>query len=248
MAAEIFTDMTDAYEAMIDWPKRLAREEPFFRSVFQRFGVYRVVDVACGTGHHAAMFHAWQLRAEGSDLSPQMIDRARKVFGESRELRWVVRGFDEPIELVEPFDAAICVGNSLALAPDGATIERAIREMLAALRTGGVVLVQLLNLWQLPDGPCLWQKCLRTTLPEGEVLILKGVRRCGPKGCVEVVILQPAGGVLRSESVPFRGLESLELKLISLEAGATHVAFFGGYDEQPYDRLKSPDLLMVARK
>ena len=73
----MFDDLADVYEAMIDWPKRLAHEEPFYRRLFERLGARSVLDVACGTGRHAAMFHSWGLRVEGADLSPAMIDRAR---------------------------------------------------------------------------------------------------------------------------------------------------------------------------
>ena len=91
----------------------------------------------------------------------------------------MVRGFDQPIDFHParaaeapfregeapaepsemPFDAAICVGNSLALAPDMQTVGRAIHQMFAAVRSGGIVIVQVLNLWHLPGGPCVWQKC-----------------------------------------------------------------------------------------
>ena len=248
MTSKLFDDLTDVYEAMIDWPKRLAHEEPFYRRWFEQIGVRTVADVACGTGRHAAMFHEWALRVEGSDLSPRMIEGARSTFGEPPGLRWVVRGFDEPLESTEPWDIVLCVGNSLALAPKGETVERALRQILAAVRTGGLLVVHVLNLWRMPDGPCQWQKCLRTTLPQGEVLILKGVHRCGPRGYVELLVMDPAGGVLRSEAVAFQGLECRELELIARESGAVHVQFFGGYDEQPYDRHQSTDLVLVARK
>ncbi len=97
MNTNTFNQLTHIYEAMIDWPKRLAAEEPFYRDWFQQVGVKRVVDVACGTGHHAAMFHGWGLDVEGADLSPAMIQQARATFGEPPGLRWAVRGFDEPI-------------------------------------------------------------------------------------------------------------------------------------------------------
>jgi SAM-dependent methyltransferase len=161
----MFDDFADAYEAMIDWPKRLANEEPFYRRLFARLGVASVIDVACGTGDHAAMFHSWGLRVEGADLSAEMIERARRKFGEPQGLRWTVRGYDEPVEAAGAFDVAICVGNSLALAPDMATVERAIRQMLAAVCDGGAIVVQVLNLWRLLDGPCVWQKCRRVALP-----------------------------------------------------------------------------------
>ena len=244
-----FGDLTEVYEAMIDWPKRLAHEEPFYRRVFERAGVGSVVDVACGTGQHAAMWHGWGLQVEGADVSPKMIERARANFGEPPGLRWQVRGFDSPIETQEPFDAAICVGNSLALAPDKATVERALGHMLAAVREGGLLVVHLLNLWRLAAGPCLWQKCLRTTLSQGDVLIVKGVHRSGTRGYVDLVVTALEGTVsMQSESVPFLGLEAEELGRLVRSAGATEVEVFGGYQEQPYERQKSVDLLLVARK
>ena len=151
----MFDELTDIYEAMIDWPKRLAAEEPFYRHWFQQAAVRRVIDAACGTGHHAAMFHAWGLETRSADLSPAMIERARTAFGEPPGLRWAVRGFDEPIPAAGSWDAVVCVGNSLALAPDLATVRAALARMMEALRPGGVLLVQVLNLWRLPDGPCV---------------------------------------------------------------------------------------------
>ena len=249
MSGEVFDDLTDVYEAMIDWPERLANESPFYRRWFERTGVRSVLDVACGTGRHAALFHSWNLRVEGADLSPRMIERACGNFGEPPGLRWAVRGFDQPIPAGEPFDAALCVGNSLALAPDAATAQRAIGEMLAAVRPGGEVLIHLLNLWRLPDGPVVWQKCRRTTLPQGEVLILKGVHRAGGKGYVDLIVANLDGAAtMRTESAPLLGLESADLEQMARRSGAAEVGFFGGYREQPYDRGESVDLLMVARK
>jgi len=280
----VFDDLTDIYEAMIDWPKRLANEEPFYRRWFERVGAQSVVDVACGTGRHAAMFHSWGLsEATGADISPNMIHRARTTFGEPAGLRWVVRGFDEPIAAARPFDAAICVGNSLALAPDPATVQRAIGQMLAAVRRGeekeaggGIAIVHVLNLWSLPDGPCNWQKCQLATLPQGEVLILKGVHRCGTRGYVDLIVaglgeekeekgtgpicrngppgaahkwgLSPFLRLLHSESTALLGLEAADLERMARAAGAAEVVFFGGYQDQPYDRRQSADLIMVARK
>jgi SAM-dependent methyltransferase len=245
----MFDDLTDVYEAMIDWPKRLGHEEPFYRRLFAEHGVQSVVDTACGTGRHAAMFHSWGLRVEGADVSPEMINRARANFGEPARLRWVVRGFDQPIAPAEPWDAALCVGNSLPLAPDTATAERAIGQMLAAVRGGGLLVVQALNLWRLPDGPCIWQKCRLATLKEREVLILKGVHRSAGCGYVELLVADAAGGaLLQTDSVRFFGFEAAALESMVRAAGASEVRFFGGYRDEPYDRQQSADLLMVAIK
>jgi SAM-dependent methyltransferase len=266
MPTTSFDDLTGFYEAMIDWSKRLANEEPFYRHWFEKIGVSSVVDVACGTGHHAAMFHKWGLQVEGADLSPAMIARAKDNFGEDKRLRWVVRGYDQPIEhgseIKKTFDAAICMGNSLALAPDLETVQNAIAQMFAAIRPGGIVIVQVLNLWQLPDGPCDWQKCKKTQLfspeptatalsgkTEDEVLILKGVHRSGSRGYVEFLTASIAEGkLLHHESVQFLGLDASQLEEYARDAGAKTIHFFGDYKQHPYKREKSPDLMMVAEK
>ena len=38
--------------------------------------------------------------------------------------------------------------------------------MFAAVRAGGLVVLHVLNLWRLPDGPCVWQKCRRAPLED----------------------------------------------------------------------------------
>ena len=243
----MFDDLADVYDAMIDWPKRLAHEAPFYRRLFEQYNVHGVADVACGTGRHAAMFHDWGLRVEGSDVSPPMIERARASFGEPPGLRWAVRPFDRPIAPAEPFDAALCVGNSLPLAPDIECVGRTIGQMLAAVRPGGVIVVHVLNLWHLPNGPCVWQKCRPMILPQGEVLVVKGVHRCGRRAYVELVVAKPAG-IVHAETMSLLGLEASQLESIARDAGAGQVRLFGGYHDTPYDRLQSTDLVMVAEK
>ena len=245
-----FDDMTDLYEAMIDWPKRLANEAPFFRSLFEHAKVERIADVACGTGRHANMFHDWGLEVQGSDISLNMIQRAREQFGESERLRWKVQGFEDSIGPAGAFDAVVCIGNSLALAPDTAAAEQALRHMLQALRPGGLAIVHVLNLWKLPEGPCIWQKLIRQTTAQGKSAILKGVHRCQDKGYVELVIIDDGANdaSIPSRSVRFLGLKADDLGAIARESGAMDVTFFGSHQHQPYDAGKSPDLIMVATK
>ena len=38
---------------------------PFYRDLFAEAGVRTVLDTACGTGHHAEMFHSWGLASKG---------------------------------------------------------------------------------------------------------------------------------------------------------------------------------------
>jgi SAM-dependent methyltransferase len=245
-----FDDLTDVYEATIDWPRRLSNEGPFFRALFDQFKVKRVADVACGTGRHAAMFHSWGLDVDASDISAKMIQRAKDLFGEPPGLHWAVSSFEQPRLAPETLDAAICIGNSLALAADMTSVAAALRALFDMVRRGGLVVVHVLNLWKVPPGPCVWQKIItRPSLP-GAAMSLKGVHRCGEIGYVELVVVPSDADdtPIRSESVPFLGLTVDQLKAAAIEHGTIDVAFFGNHQHQPYDAVGSADLIMVAKK
>jgi len=250
MPPNVFDDLTDVYEAMIDWPKRLAHEEPFYRRLVETLGVRRVLDAACGTGRHAALLHSWGLCVEAADVSPRMLERARSTFGEPEGLAWRLRGFEQPVAAAEPFDLAICVGNSLGLAPDRDNIRQAVANLLAAVRPGGALVVQVLNLWRLADGPSVWQKCRRAALSGREALIVKGLHRSGDRGYVDLLVIDTSADPprLQADAAAFWGLEAESLAALARQVGAADIRLWGGYQEQPYDREKSGDLVMVARK
>ncbi|MHB8971888.1 MAG: class I SAM-dependent methyltransferase [Pirellulaceae bacterium] len=249
MNASSLDNLVDYYEAMINWPGRLAHESPFFRRLFASVQAERVLDVACGTGHHAAMFHSWGLRVEAADVSAAMLAQARRSFGEPAGLRWACRGYCEPLETTGLFQVAVCIGNSLALAPDLPSAGTAVTRMLTAVQPGGVIVVQVLNLWRLADGPCLWQKCVRTREDPVPGVIVKGIHRHGTTGYVDLVVTRLAAEpVMQSESVRFWGFEAATLQQWAREAGAGTVELYGGYRDEPYDRDTSVDLLLVARK
>ncbi len=251
MTTEAFDDLVDIYDALVDWPHRLAHEAPFYQELFAEVGVRRVLDVACGTGQHAAMFHSWGLEVEGADISAGMIARCREAFGESETLRWTVRSFDSPCDAPGTFDAAVCVGNSLALAGDLETVGHAVGAMVAALRPGGVCIIGVLNLWRLPEGPTTWQKQKRLTGGDADRVVLKGIHRVGSRGFIDLIelTLEADGGLAgRVDAPTFLGLEAEELLATASRAGAEDAQFYGTFARDPYDRAQSPDLILVCRR
>jgi SAM-dependent methyltransferase len=242
-------DLSEVYDHLIDWPTRLAREEKFFRPLFERFGVRSVLDTACGTGQHGAMFHSWGLRVEGADIDPVMIEKARASFGEPDGLTWRVRGFGEPVAAKGSFDAALCVGNSLSIAEDPAAAAAAVAAMLGSVKEGGVVLVQLLNHWRLKEGPSTWQKCMRVVTAAGEAIIVKGMHRSGSRVFLELIVLPLSEDCeLKTTSIPLLSLEAAQVESMAREGGASSVELYGGYQGQPYEKDSSVDLVMIARK
>jgi len=174
-----------------------------------------------------------------------MIQRAQSQFPEDPRLAWRKRGYTDPAG--EPFDAVICVGNSLALAGDQATAAQAARQMMAA--AAKVLVIHLANMAAWPDGPCLWQKCLRATLPDGLATCLKGIHRSGDRPFIELLVVADGDPPkLRHQSTAMLLLEAAWLEEQARAAGASRVQIFGGYRDETYARASSVDLLLVAKR
>jgi hypothetical protein len=121
--------------------------------------------------------------------------------------------------------------------------------MLDAVHAGGAIVLHVLNLWRLADGPCQWQKCVRAELETGPVIIFKGVHRHGSAGYVDLVVSSLVDQTAwRSDCVLFLGLEATTLEQWAREAGADTVEVYGSYHHEPYRRETSTDLIVLASK
>jgi SAM-dependent methyltransferase len=246
----LFDQDPEVYDALIDWSARLKNEERFYHRLFERAGVKRVLDAACGTGRHAAMFHSWGLDVEGADVSAAMITYCRRRHGESPRLRWAQRSFAEAHPAAGTFDAVLCIGNSLALALDRDAVRQSVAAMLAALRPGGVCIIQVLNLWRLPEGATTWQKCRRVTIGGTDRVLIKGVHRSGARGFIDLIEVELVDGHVRPRFAErsFLGIESTDLQEAATAAGGDTPELLGSIAEEAYRRERSADLILVCRR
>ncbi len=244
-----FDSWAAAYEAMIDWPKRLAYESPFLRQQFEAVGARRVLDAACGSGRHAEMFFRWGMEVDGADLSAAMIAEAERRCPPSPRLRWRVRDVRQPPDAPGEFDAAVCLGNSLALLPDERAVGQAIRSLWDAIRPGGRLITQVINFERLPNGPPQWQKCVRAALPEGERILIKGVQRCDQRAFVHLIAVSlDAPPQMASTASELLALDAQRWRnLVSQLRGAV-CSLFGDYEGRPFRPETSPDIILVADK
>lgn len=240
----------EVYAALVNWPRRLTNEEPFFRQCFTEADVASVLDLACGTGHHAAMFASWDLSVTGLDGSPDMIRYAREHHGHSATVQWGVQRIETLGQVAGPYDAATCIGNSLSLLADVEAVHEAIWQIVRLLRPGGVAVVQVLNAWRLPDGPIQWQKLQRITVDGTERVMLKGVHRAGQRAFVDTVIHDLAANepIQEARSTPILALEADDLADAFQTSGCEAVECLGDHAKTPYDRDTSADVIIVGRK
>lgn len=239
----------EIYEQLVNWPRRLEREAPLFRGVFEGCNARSVLDLACGTGHHAAMFAEWGLDVLGVDGSEEMVAFARQTHGETERLRWRFGRMETVLPELGRFDAIVCLGNSFAMLSDLSTAQRTLAAIAGALNAGGVAIVHVLNFARLPDGPVVWQKGRRVTASGAEWFLTKGVHRAGGRAFIDVA---PVPLEKPDDTSHCRSKEILLLKPADfsapLEAAGCRVEAFGDHKRTPFAAGESVDLIVVATR
>lgn len=244
---EVARDFLD----MIAWDKRLAREGPFFRELFETQGVRSVLDLACGPGRHAAMFASWGLVSWGADTSPVMLRMAREhARGQGVKARFVRASYGSLRKVLRrKFDAVINIGNSLVQVRDQKELEVLMREVRGLLNPGGLFLSQTRNY----DG-CREDEieALPVTMKGEsgrETLFLRLHQRQGERIRFYLVKFTREGSSWKTSPrmTWFHRVTRKGLARALTRAEFRRAQWFGGYDRAPFDPLRSPDLVVLAR-
>ena len=97
----------------------------------------QLLDVACGTGHHAGLLNKYY-EVEGLDLDPQMLRVAKKKHPEIRFYQGDMTDFN----LKKRFDVVACLFSSIGYVKTKSRLRKAIRTMSDHLLPGGVLLIE----------------------------------------------------------------------------------------------------------
>jgi len=115
------------------------------------------------------------------------------------------------------------------------------------MRPGGVGLIQVLNLWAVPEGPTRWQKQKQIT---EDRVILKGLHRAGGLGFIDLIDVRRVQNraEVRFDSPTFRGIEVDCLRRSIEVAGGRAMAVYGDYQRKEFQVCRSADLIVVFQR
>lgn len=250
----IFNDFSEAYDVMFPWEKREEGERRFYGELFTREGVASVLDCACGTGRHAVLFARLGLASAGSDLSPEMIRMARRLAltaGVAVDLR--VSSFTELSRHFEPaerYDAVVCVGNSLTLAPTDEDVALALRQMHGRLKAGGIALLHIFNWDRVVRERVRIMPASRGVLGVRDLTFLRVFSHEGDCIRLRIVVMERTPEGVETEVLsafqrpvgPARLLRWLE------EAGFARIECYADQKWTPFDAETSDNLWVVAHR
>lgn len=247
-----YDDLGEKYDNMIRWKSRLEREAPMLQRLFGENRINRVLDLACGTGHHSLLFRKWGCEVVGYDASAQLLEVAKaNAPDDDDEISFVEGTFGELAEKVDgPFDAILSLGNSL---PHVQTIEELrtlFSDVHAMLRPGGVFVFQNRNYDRLLKTR---ERFLLPTTHRSaghEQLYFRFNDFEGDKVRFNIVHFRQVNegwvhDVYSTELTPWQHAElEAELKL----AGFSANDFYGDFSGTPFDADTSPDIVGIARR
>lgn len=254
-SAEFYDRLAPVFDAMTDWNSRLRYEGPFLQRLFEAHGVQSVLDAACGTGGHALAFARWGLRAAGCDQSPAMVELARaKARAEDLDVPFLVAGLaDLAAHFPTPFNAVVCLGNSLPHLLTDTELTSGLAGLVSVLRPGGLLVLHNLNYdkrWREQprffavnsgniDGHELLVWRFADYHPDSERLTFHiAIFHKTRAGNWEVEVI----------STPQRPLFWTDLRSRLSEVGLTDIAAYGNLAGEPFDPNESSDLVITAIK
>jgi SAM-dependent methyltransferase len=249
---DFYDRLAPFYDTMNDWPARLAFELPFFERLFAQRGLHSVLDAACGSGRHAVAFAQMGLRAAGADLSPAMIALARQHAEDvDADVRFEVGGFRDLGEhFAEPFDALVCLGNSLVHVLTDDEMAATLRAFRDRLRPGGLLVLHTLNYDKR------WREKPRFFAPNGgtvggrEALVWRFADYGEQLITFHTALFaqQNGGWQVEVNSTLHRPWQRGELFSQLTFAGFTHVQFHGDLTGAPFDKDASGDLVIAGER
>lgn len=248
---EFYDRLARLYDIMNDWQVRLAYEGPFIRRVLDTYGARRVLDAACGTGQHVLALRRWGYDAVGADASPQMVHQAQNnALAAQVEASFVVAAFDALSQLPgAPFDAVLCLGNSLPHVESVAALDDALVGMKRALRPGGVLLLHNLNYDRRWVQRPRFLKLDSGTLDGREVLVWRMADYGETTIAFHTALFEKdENGRWRVEvdSTPQLPLFHADLEDRLRRVGFAQVHAYGNLRGEPFDAEKSEDLVLTA--
>lgn len=236
------------YDAMINWEARRTRETPFYKRILPPGG--RVLDVACGTGHHAVWLAREGFTVEGCDLAEDMLEIARQHAADA--------GVDIPFFPSDmtalptdrgPYDGMLCVGNALSVLDSPDDLQAFFEGARRLLRPGGRLLFQVLN-----NGPLLAQprridpvRC--GTVDGREVLFLKmfDFTHSAHQGRIDLAVMWRDDSGWKSDVSSSR-MTAWSGPELEAAAAPLQLTWYGNHAGDPFDPSASTDRIGVAER
>jgi glycine/sarcosine N-methyltransferase len=243
-----YEELGDSYDRITRFEARLKTDEPLLDIWLGRHRIQTVLDAACGTGVHAIIMALKGIRTTGADLSPAMLELARKHAAQlGAEVRWVQTPLQQlDRHFSEAFDALFCLGNSIPHLLEDSDLQAAFRGFAKLVAPGGLLLLQLINYHRVLEQQERIVAIQRSPGAES----VRFYDFLGDRLRFNVLIIEGEGERPQHwlHSTILRPYRSEELLQALAECGFSRTEVFGDMRRSPFAPEQSPNLVIAAQK
>ena len=251
------------YDRFVNWESRLAVELPFLEQSIRPLSgpsgePVRVLDAACGTGMHAIALAQRGFAATAADLSEPMVARGRaNAAAAGVQISFAAAGFGElagafRMSPLFPFDAVICLGNSLPHLLTPTQLSAALADFAACLRPGGLLIVQNRNFDAVMVQKDRWMEPQSHRAGQREWLFLR-FYDYDPDGLITfniITLFRENASIWQQQVNATRLYPQREVELVTAlqSAGFDQVTAYGNLSGALFDPITSGNLVLIARR
>lgn len=140
-----FSDIYDLFYTH----KTYTQEANFVQSLLMRFGdqpTQKILELGCGTGTHSFLLEAFGHQIVATDLSEDMIAKANaKAQATGSSITFAAQDMIHTDQPGQPYDAVICLFDSICYVTDNSDFERVMNRVHAHLKPGGLFIFEFWN-------------------------------------------------------------------------------------------------------
>jgi len=239
------------FDLMVSWDKRLKNEAPFFLKLFEENKVRKILDLACGTGHHSIFFAKAGYEVTGVDLSEKMLQVARKNAKGISGVKFLKGGFlDVYPKLKDRFDAVICLGNSLPHLLSKKDLKKTLQNIFKLLNPGGILVIQNRNYDKILKKKIRFMAPNIVETQDGRVVFFRLLDFLKDKLIFNLVTFRQKEGKwsFQTKSTFLRPILRQEMQNLLSGQGFKEQKIYGDYGFSSFRRYLSEDLITFARK
>ncbi len=240
-----YDEIAGEYGSIVDQAARREAARRFVTELTARYNVASALDMACGTGLYAHALAEAGIATTAGDLSQAMLDQAQR--GAPAGIRWHCGPMQALAdELAGPFDAIVCMGNSLPHLLTDADLSATLAGAYALLADGGVLAIHLLNYDRiLAEG----ERIVGVTRSE-DVEYIRFYDFLADQVRFNLLTIRWHAGQASHElhSTLLRPYRAEQLQDALLASGFTQVDVLDGLNSDSPGRESSDTILLIARK
>ena len=238
-------------DLMVSWENRLKNEAPFFNKLFKENRVKKVLDLACGTGHHSIYFAKSGYEITGIDKSEEMIRIARENSKDIAGVKFLIASFLNVYpRLKDRFDAVICLGNSLPHLLSKKNLKKTLQNIYNLLNPEGILIVQNRNYDKILKRGIRFMPPNIIDKEDERMVFLRFLDLYKTKVVFNLVTFRQREGKWSFQTIStlLRPILRKEIENLLKGVGFREQKFYGDYSFSPFRRYESEDLIVFARK